>query len=135
MLALSGAAFPRSPEETVTRRINRVKERNNMAATKCDIENFVKSVEGKDHYEVLSMALKEATHAERHRFRASATIDDKQTCGETYAGFLKDLILYMRYETSPGRSRRINILHAIKTASEQVERTKRRALLRNKFNG
>jgi hypothetical protein len=115
--------------------MNSEEKRGKMAYVKCDIEKFVKSVEGKDHYEVLSMALKEATQAERHRFRASASVADKQTCGETYAGFLKDLILNMRYETRPCRSRRINILHAIKTASEQVERTKRRVLLRKKFNG
>jgi hypothetical protein len=130
--------MPVLPEGAFSANAERMKsgeKRGKMASVKCDIENFIKSVEGKDHYEVLSMALKEATHAERHRFRTSAAVSDKHTCSETYAGFLKDLILYMRYETSPCRSRSINVLRSIKTASEQVERTKKLALLSRKFNG
>ena len=104
-----------------------------MASPKCEIDNFVKAVEGKGHHEVLSMALKEATIAERRRFRTSATVVDGQSCGETYAGFLKDLIRYLRYETNPPRSRSIKLLQSIKTASERVERTKRLGQLNRKF--
>ena len=71
-----------------------------MISTDCDFEKFVREVKGKDYYEVIFLAEKEATQAWRRDYRNQS----KNCKGETsreYQEKLIGLIGFMRHGMKP----------------------------------
>ncbi|MBR9984789.1 MAG: hypothetical protein KFF68_02655 [Desulfosarcina sp.] len=74
-----------------------------MISDNCSIEEFVETVKGRDTWEALSLAIDEATLADRIFIRAHGRTGKGRLCGQTYARHLKQLINYLRYEVKPRR--------------------------------
>ena len=72
-----------------------------MISKECKLSEFIGAVRGKDHYEVIQLADREATEAERLFLRLKADNVARQCCGRKYAEQIKQLINYMRYEVKP----------------------------------
>jgi hypothetical protein len=70
-----------------------------MISKKCSIEEFVETVKGKDSQEVIALAVKEATKADRliMKQREQSKIENIQN----YSHQLKRLINYHRYVVKP----------------------------------
>ena len=69
-----------------------------MISKNFSIEEFVASAKGKSAWEVLSMAVEEASWADRMAYRSDHAADSQR-----YSRHLKRLIGYLRYETIPKR--------------------------------
>jgi hypothetical protein len=71
-----------------------------MISSDCDFEQFVREISGKDYYDVIYLAEKEATQAWRRNYRNLSG-----TCGNEasrkYQAKLIDLILFMRHGLKP----------------------------------
>ncbi|MGE5840135.1 MAG: hypothetical protein ACM34H_09385 [Deltaproteobacteria bacterium] len=68
-----------------------------MISQSCDSDEFLESVKDRDHLEVIYLADKKATEAERLKDRSRAgRIVPPESC-EGYADVLKGFIRYMRY--------------------------------------
>jgi hypothetical protein len=68
-----------------------------MISQSCDFHDFLERVKNRDYLEVIYLADKEATEAERLKYRSRA---GKTICSEAclrYADALKGFIRYMRY--------------------------------------
>jgi hypothetical protein len=68
-----------------------------MISQSCDFDEFLESVRDRDYLDVIYLADKEATEAERLKYRSRA---GRTLCSETcvdYADALKGFIRYMRY--------------------------------------
>jgi len=68
-----------------------------MISQSCDFDEFFESVRDRDYLDVIYLADKEATEAERLKYRSRA---GRTLCSETcldYADALKGFIRYMRY--------------------------------------
>jgi hypothetical protein len=68
-----------------------------MISQSCDFDEFLESVRDRDYLQVIYLADKEATEAERLKYRSRA---GRTPCSETcvdYADALKGFIRYMRY--------------------------------------
>jgi hypothetical protein len=76
-----------------------------MISKKCSIEEFVEAVKGTNAQEVIALANREATKADRLALkkRKQSKIDDLQT----YSRQLKRLINYHRYVTKPQPHKKI----------------------------
>ncbi len=72
-----------------------------MISTSCDILEFLRTVKGKTEMEIIEMADREATEAERCRYRQGATDGERSNCGQAYANQLKNLIFFIRYGIRP----------------------------------
>lgn len=72
-----------------------------MISTNCEIADFLQATEGKDIQEIIELADREATEAERCLYRSGAAAELKNGCGRQYAQCLKDLIFFMRYGIKP----------------------------------
>ena len=70
-----------------------------MISTKCSIEEFVEAVKDKDPQEVIALAVKEATKADRKVMKTRK--QGKTEKLETYSRQLKRLINYHRYAVKP----------------------------------
>lgn len=72
-----------------------------MISKKCSIEEFVETVKDKDSQEVIALAIKEATKADRLilKKRKQSKIENFQT----YSCQLRQLINYHRYSVKPRR--------------------------------
>lgn len=71
-----------------------------MIASDCDIKTFIDTLKDKNYREIILLAEKEATEAERKYVRrkcGQATND----CSKEYAKQLKCLIFYIRYGVKP----------------------------------
>jgi hypothetical protein len=70
----------------------------------CECKNFksfVDSINGLDPDELLWRTEKEATAAERCRYRRGVSDEDRERFGIQYADILKKLIFFMRYGIKP----------------------------------
>jgi hypothetical protein len=72
-----------------------------MISSDCDISKFIKATLGKDALDIIELADKEATEAERNRYRSGAETHRRRRCGHQYAQQLKDLIFFIRYGVRP----------------------------------
>jgi hypothetical protein len=81
--------FSRSVEDAV--------KEAKMISQSCDFDEFIESVKDRGYLDVIYLADKEATEAERLKYRSRA---GRTPCSETcvdYADALKGFIRYMRY--------------------------------------
>jgi hypothetical protein len=74
-----------------------------MISENCSIDEFVETVKGKEPWEVITLAVEEATWAERLFYRSTRQADGYMTCGQQYSYDLKKLIDYLRYVVTPRR--------------------------------
>jgi len=68
-----------------------------MISQSCDFDEFLEGVRDRDYFEVIYLADREATEAERLKYRSRA---GRTVCSEAcvdYADALKGFIRYMRY--------------------------------------
>ncbi len=72
-----------------------------MISRECIFSEFVGAVRDKDYFEVIHLAEREATAAERLLLRVRADEPRETRCGRDYARRIKRLIDYMRYEVRP----------------------------------
>jgi hypothetical protein len=72
-----------------------------MISSDCDISKFIKATSGKNALDIIELADKEATEAERDRYRSGAVALRRRQCGHQYAQQLKDLIFFIRYGVRP----------------------------------
>ena len=66
-----------------------------MLSSSFDICEFIENAKGHSEQEIICLADREATHAERHMYKFAKT----QNCDTArgYAMLLKDIVLYMRH--------------------------------------
>ena len=74
-----------------------------MISENCNIEEFVETVKGRETWEVLSLAIDEATLADRILLQKHQHGGKSMLCGQTYSKHLKQLINYLRYTVKPRR--------------------------------
>ncbi len=68
-----------------------------MISQSCDFDEFLERVRGRDYLEIIYLADKEATEAERLKYRSRARkLDPPEAC-VCYADLLKGFIRFMRY--------------------------------------
>lgn len=68
-----------------------------MISQSCDFDEFLERVRDRDYLEVIYLADKEATEAERLKYRSRAgKLDPPEACA-AYADALKGFIRFMRY--------------------------------------
>jgi hypothetical protein len=69
-----------------------------MISQSCDIKEFIEAIKDKDYLEAIYLADKEATEAERMKFRPRAEAAVTKTkCCQRYANRLKGFINFVRY--------------------------------------
>lgn len=68
-----------------------------MIASDCNVETFLNSLSGKDFYELIYAAEREAVSAERMIYQRSADLEQREKCGKEYAQLLKQFICFLRY--------------------------------------
>jgi hypothetical protein len=76
-----------------------------MISENCSIDEFVEAVKDKDSWEVLTLAVDEATWADRMVHRTVRCKETTTPCGIQYSRHLKRLINYLRFEVKPKRPR------------------------------
>ena len=74
-----------------------------MISENCSLEEFVETVKGKEPWEVIMLAVEEATGAERMSYRSRRHPDRQLDCGIEYSRHLKRLINYFRFTVKPHR--------------------------------
>ena len=68
-----------------------------MISQSCDFDEFLENVRNRDYLDVIYLADKEATEAERLKYRSrSRRLDPPEACAG-YADVLKGFIRFMRY--------------------------------------
>lgn len=68
-----------------------------MISKSCDFDEFFESVRDRDYLDVIYLADKEATEAERLRYRSrTRRLDPPEACAG-YVDVLKGFIMFMRY--------------------------------------
>ena len=72
-----------------------------MISDRCDFNEFVLKAKGRDYQEVIYLAEREATEAERRFYHPRLAKTEKTLCGQDYARCLKDFITFMRYGIKP----------------------------------
>jgi hypothetical protein len=68
-----------------------------MISQSCDFDEFIENVRDRDYLEVIYLADKEATEAERLRYRSRIRRPDPLEVCAGYADALKGFIRFMRY--------------------------------------
>jgi vacuolar-type H+-ATPase subunit C/Vma6 len=68
-----------------------------MISQSCDIKEFIEAIKDKDYLDAIYLADKEATEAERLKFRSHAATAPKNKGCARYADKLKGFINFMRY--------------------------------------
>ena len=85
-----------------------------MISDRCSIDEFVDSVKGKSSWEVIALAVEEATSADRLIRRPGRWEE-----GQRYSQHLKRLINLLRYEIKPKRHKdKIYQLYTLHWAAE-----------------
>jgi hypothetical protein len=79
-------------------------EEDLMISSNCNFSDFVAAIKNEDYHDIIYLADREATAAERLLYRRGVADDEKKKCGQRYASILKDLISYMRYNVRPKNS-------------------------------
>ena len=72
-----------------------------MISRDCRFSEFVGAVRGKDYFDIIQLAEREATSAERLFLRVRTDEPRKTRCGKDYAERIKRLIDHMRFEVKP----------------------------------
>ena len=72
-----------------------------MISDRCDFNEFVLKAKGRDYQEVIYLAEREATEAERRFYHPRLAKTEKTLCGQDYARCLKGFITFMRYGIKP----------------------------------
>jgi hypothetical protein len=72
-----------------------------MISERCDFNEFALQAQGRDYEEIICLADREATEAERRFYHHSTPDQEKAACGQNYAQCLKEFIAYMRYGIKP----------------------------------
>ncbi len=72
-----------------------------MISERCDFNEFALQTQGRDYLEIIYLADREATEAERRFYHHSTPDQEKAACGQDYAQCLKEFITYMRYGFKP----------------------------------
>lgn len=72
-----------------------------MISDRCDFDDFVQKTNGCNYDDIIAMADREATEAERRRYLARSSQEEKALCGREYAECLKSFITYLRYGIKP----------------------------------
>lgn len=72
-----------------------------MISESCDFDEFVSKTNGRDYHDIIYMADREATAAERRSYHSTASDEEKSRCGQAYAECLKSFITYLRYGVKP----------------------------------
>lgn len=72
-----------------------------MIASDCNVETFLKSLDGKDLMDLIYTAEREAVTAERLRYRRKKDSETREKCGAEYAALLKHFICFVRYGCRP----------------------------------
>lgn len=68
-----------------------------MISDRCDFNEFVLKAKGRDYHDIIYLADREATEAERRFYHSSAPDQDQALCGQGYAKSLKSFIVFMRH--------------------------------------
>lgn len=68
-----------------------------MISQSCDFDEFLESIRGRDYLEVIYLADKEATEAERLKYRSRTRRLAPPVACAGYADVLKGFIRFMRY--------------------------------------
>jgi hypothetical protein len=72
-----------------------------MISAQCRLRDFIEATREMDLQEIIWMADREATEAERLYYRADLDDARRAACGRRYARRLKHLITFMRYGLRP----------------------------------
>jgi hypothetical protein len=80
-----------------------------MISNSCRLRDFIDATREKDLQEVIYLADREATEAERLYYRADVDDARRAACGRRYARRLKHLITFMRYGLRPSEVSREDI--------------------------
>ncbi len=72
-----------------------------MISERCNFSEFVREAKGRDYQEIIYLAEREATEAERRFYHPRLANPEKTLCGQDYARCLKSFITYMRYGIKP----------------------------------
>jgi hypothetical protein len=72
-----------------------------MISDNCDFNEFVRQAKGRDYQDIIYLADREATEAERRFYHSAMPDDAKNLCGQGYAQCLKGFIAFMRYGIKP----------------------------------
>jgi hypothetical protein len=102
-----------------------------MISQSCDVKEFIEAIRDRDYLEVIYLAEKEATEAERLKYRFKAKKRDEEEYCLGYADVLKNLIFFLRYgvknrriakkDLDLFRSLRESLLERMQTASETIQ--------------
>ncbi|MGD8293646.1 MAG: hypothetical protein PVF37_18180 [Desulfobacterales bacterium] len=68
-----------------------------MISKNYDINEFLEAIKDEDYFDIIYMADKEATQAERNTLRYRNEAGKTEICGEDYTNNLKDLIFFLKY--------------------------------------
>lgn len=98
-----------------------------MISDRCDFDDFLQRADGCGYDEIIALADREATEAERRRYLSRCSEEEKLLCGREYADCLKGLIAYMRYGLKPARFAPEMLQHFDRLRAESMQ-TKRPAL-------
>lgn len=72
-----------------------------MISDRCEFNDFVNQAQGRDYQEIICLAEREATEAQRCAIHFAASDEVKALGGYEYAECLKDFIRFMRYGLKP----------------------------------
>jgi hypothetical protein len=75
-----------------------------MISSNYDLNEFLISVEGKDYSNIILLANREATEAERIVLHSEFKIGKKEQCAKDYADELKELIFFLRSTIVPKKT-------------------------------
>lgn len=72
-----------------------------MISDSCDFNEFVLETKGRNYEEMIYLADREATEAERRFYHAKKPGQGNLLCGKAYAKCLKGVIMFIRYGIKP----------------------------------
>jgi hypothetical protein len=74
-----------------------------MISSKFDINEFLEAQRDRDYFDIVFLADKEATEAERIALKSGYEIGEREKNVKAYANDLKDLIIFLRSNIRPKR--------------------------------
>lgn len=72
-----------------------------MISDRCDFNEFVRQAQGRHYEDIIYLADREATEAERRFYHHDPADQKKAICGQEYAQCLKEFITFIRYGIKP----------------------------------
>jgi hypothetical protein len=76
----------------------------NMISSNYDINEFIASLRNRDYLDIIFLANREATEAERIVLHSGFKIGKKEQCAKDYADELKELIFFLRSTIVPKKT-------------------------------